>query len=352
MVSTPEEWAQDPEININRPFLVAFFTCIGLNASWQLVQRGSWSMILFLMLSTLLAVLQNALGVGVAGLLDVSPLLGLVCGAVTLLGGVATAAGFADVITRAGLPDAGTLGAAAATFGLVAGGLIGGPVAGHLIRTRHLRSTALVQDVERIGEEEDGFFQQVRKLFHFGWPLVWHLLLLLFCLKTGAWLSAVLRSAGLTFPVYIGSMIIGVTLRNVFDLISPKWIRTDAVDTMNSVFLGVFLSVALMTIRLDQLANAAVPMLVILCLQVAFMAAFAYWISFRVMGADYDAAIMSGGLCGFGLGATPNAVANMEALVSRFGPSPRAFLIVPIVGAFLADFTNALVITATLNWIS
>jgi ESS family glutamate:Na+ symporter len=352
-VTTPAEWAAMPAVHINRPFLVAFFTCIGLNASWQLVRRGSWPLVVFLLISTLLAVFQNLLGIGIARLLGVSSLIGLVCGAVTLTGGVATSAGFADVIAGAGLPEAGVLGAAAATFGMVAGGLTGGPVAGYLILRHRLTPAAHVrQQVVRVDQNERGFLRDVDRLFRFGWPLAWHLLLLIACLKGGAWLSALFRSAGLTFPVYIGSMILGVLLRNLLDLSGAGWIRTEIVEAMNAVFLGLFLSVTLMTIPLDQLANAAVPMLIILGVQVAFMAVFAYGITFRGMGGDYDAAVMAGGHCGFGLGTTPNAVANMEALVERFGPSPRAFLIVPIVGAFLLDFTNALVITVTLNWIS
>lgn len=354
LVTTAEEWAATPTVDVNRPFLVAFFTCIGLNASWQIARRGSWQILIFLAVASVLAALQNVVGVGVAALLGASPLLGLICGSVTMTGGHGTAAGFADVITRAGFPNATVFGAAAATFGLVFGGLIGGPIAGRLIRRHRLgpSSGASPDAVEDAGRGEADFLGNIRKMFGFGRIFLWHLLVLLFCLKAGASVSAFIRESGITFPVYIGSMLMGVLIRNILDLAGKLWIRTEVVDTMNAVFLGIFLAVALMSVQLQQLAAAALPMLIILSVQVAVMAVFAYIVTFRAMGGDYDGAVMAGGHCGFGLGATPNAVANMEALVERFGPSPRAFLVIPLTGGFLIDFVNALVITVTLNWIA
>jgi len=350
LVSTEPEWAGAPAKNVNLPFLVGFFTCIGLNASWDLVRRGSWQVMLFLALSTVLALVQNVVGAGLAKLLDVSPLLGVICGSVTLTGGIGTAMGFAADFENAGLSNAAAAGMAAATFGLVAGGLVGGPVGGGLIRRHGLRSTASPEThLEDAGTHASGVFQDLRELAGFGRRALTHLLLLCFCIKAGSWVSYFIQQAGLTFPVYVGAMLVGLVLRNALDLSGVRLIQTEVVDTLASALLGLFLAVALMSLNLIELANAALPMLVILTVQVAVMVAFAWWVTFRVMGRDFDAAVMAAGHCGFGLGATPNAVANMKSLVESFGPAPRAFLVVPIVGAFLIDLTNALNITLFLN---
>jgi ESS family glutamate:Na+ symporter len=350
LVSTEPEWAGASAKHVNLPFLVGFFTCIGLNASWDLVRRGSWQVVLFLVLSTVLALIQNVVGAGLAKLLGVSPLLGVICGSVTLTGGIGTAMGFAADFENAGLPNAATAGMAAATFGLVVGGLIGGPVGGGLVRRRGLRSTASpATHLEDARTHASGILQDLRALAGFGRRALAHFLLLCFCIKAGSWVSCSIQQAGLTFPVYVGAMLVGLMLRNALDLAGVCVIQTEVVDTFASALLGLFLAVALMSLNLVELANAMLPMLVILSVQVAVMAAFAWWVTFRFMGRDYDAAVMAAGHCGFGLGATPNAVANMKSLVESFGPAPRAFLVVPIVGAFLIDLTNALNITLFLN---
>ena len=350
LVSTEPEWAGAPAKNVNLPFLVGFFTCIGLNASWDLVRRGSWQVVIFLALATVLALIQNVVGVGLAKLLDVSPLLGVICGGVTLTGGLGTALGFAADFEKAGLSNAATAGVAAATFGLVAGGLLGGPVGGGLIRRHRLKpAVSPATHLEDAGTRESGILQDLRELAGFGRNALAHFLLICFCIKAGNWVSYFIQQLGLTFPVYIGAMLVGLTLRNALDLAGVRVIQTEIVDTFASALLGLFLAVAMMSLKLVELANAAVPMLIILSAQVLVMAAFAWWGTFRFMGRDYDAAVMAGGHCGFGLGATPNAVANMKSLVESFGPAPRAFLVVPIVGAFLIDLTNALNITVFLN---
>ena len=176
-----------------------------------------------------------------------------------------------------------------------------------------------------------------------------HLLVLLFCIKAGVWVSFFIRKTGIIFPVYMGAMILGLMLRNVVDFSGQRWIKTEIVDTLSSVSLAIFLVIAMMSINLVDLASAAVPMLVILFAQIVMMALFSLFVTFPLMKRNYDAAVMTAGQIGFSLGATPNAVANMKALVDRFGPSPRAFLVVPIVGGFLIDFLNALNITIFLN---
>jgi ESS family glutamate:Na+ symporter len=277
-------------------------------------------------------------------------LLGLGCGSVTMTGGHGTALGFAADLEKAGLQAAAVVGVAAATFGLVSGGLLGGPVGGLLIRRRGLKpKTGAHTHLESGRSGESGTLNDLRLLAGFGRPFLAHLLLLLACIKAGAWVSYFIQHTGVTFPVYMGAMLLGVAARNALDWRGRTWVDSEVIDTLASVTLGVFLAIAMMSLNLIELANAALPMLVILAVQVIVMALYAWFVTFRVMGRDYDAAVMAGGHCGFGLGATPNAVANMKALVESFGPAPRAFLVVPVVGAFLIDFANALNITFFLN---
>jgi ESS family glutamate:Na+ symporter len=350
---TPEiEWLQAPSKGINMPFLLGFFTCIGLNATWRIVRSGSWQIPLFLAIATVLAIAQNGIGVLLAKLMGESPLLGIICGSLSMTGGHGTALGFAHTLEQAGFPAAATVGAAAATFGLVFGGLIGGPVATRLIR-RHSLKTAFPR--ARAGtdgaqaQEETGIFATLRQIAAYGTKALWHLLMLALVIKAGAWLSWMFQRAGIVFPAYMGAMIVGVTLRNVLDLSGRTWIDSRLVDLIGAVLLGVFLAMAMMGLNLAELAASAGPMLVILFAQVVFIAFFSTWVTYRLMGRDFDAAIMAGGHCGFGLGATPNAVANMDSLVRRYGAAPRAYVIVPTVGAMLIDFTNALNITWFLN---
>jgi len=348
---TPEHlWLAAPAKNVNLPLLVGFFTCIGLNASWALAKQGSTQVVVFLGAASVLAVIQNALGVLLAKLLGVSPLLGLMCGSVTMTGGHGTALGFASELEKAGLPAAAVVGVAAATFGLVAGGLLGGPVGGGLIRRFRLKPSAQpAAPPAAVAQDWPGIVGDLRALWRFGPVALLTLLTLAACIKLGAWVSYGLESLGLTFPVYIGAMLVGVLVRNVVEAAGGRWLRTEVLDTLGSVLLGLFLAIAMMSLNLIELAHAAVPMLVILAAQTTVMALFAWFVTYRLLGRDFDAAVMAGGHCGFGLGATPNAVANMKALVENFGPAPRAFLVVPLAGAFLIDFVNALNITTFLN---
>lgn len=350
LVTIEPEWGKSPAKNVNLPFLMVFFTGVGLNASWSLLKKGSVQVPIFLGLAAVLAVVQNAVGVGLARLMGAPPLLGLVCGSTTMTGGHGTALGFAADLEQAGLNGAAVIGVAAATFGLVAGGLLGGPVGGALIRRHGLRTSAPAGVHLEAGETtQPGILSDLRALWRLGRPAVWHLLLVLTCIKLGAWVSYFIQQIGITFPVYIGSMLLGVTVRNLLELAGVRWIRTETLDTIGSVALGFFLSIAMMSLNLIELAGTALPMLVILVAQVMVMSLFAWYATYRLLGRDFDAAVMAAGHCGFGLGATPNAMANMKALVQRYGPAPRAFLVLPIVGAFLIDLFNAANITVFLN---
>lgn len=350
LVTTETEWAKAPSKNVNLPFLVAFFTCIGLNASWSLVKKGSGWLLVFLAISTVLAVIQNLVGVPLAKMMGESPLLGLVCGSLTLMGGVGTALGFAPELEKAGLSGAAVVSVAAATFGLVAGGLLGGPLGGWLIQKNKLQPDAGADVHLESGQAGgSGILQDFRALFGYHKQFWLHLVLLLVCIKAGAWVSYFIQKGGLTFPVYMGAMILGLVIRNVVDFSGARWIKTEIVDTLASVMLGIFLAIAMLSLNLIELKNAAVPMLVILVVQIVVMALFALFVTFPLMGRSFDAAVMAAGQVGFGLGATPNAVANMKTLVDRFGPSPRAFLVVPVVGGFLIDLLNSVNITIFLN---
>jgi len=353
LVTIEPEWLERPARGVHVPFLIAFFTCIGLNATWLLLKRGGVQVALFLLVATALAASQNVIGLTMAWLLGESPLLGLACGAMSMTGGHGTAMGFAGVMEEAGLEGAGAILVAAATFGLVAGGLIGGPIGGMILRRKKLKSQASRKTHLEMGElqEGTGILMDLREFGLGGKKAFLHLLLVLACIKAGAWVSFAIQQTGLTFPAYIGAMIVGVVIRNGLDASGIRIISTEMTETLSAIFLGLFLAMALMSLNLIELAGAALPMLIILAVQVTFVGLFAAFVTFYIMGRDYDAGIMSGGHCGFALGATPNAVANMKQLVERFGPAPRAFLVIPIVGAFLIDFTNVLNITFFLNLI-
>lgn len=348
-------WVDAPKVNVILPLMSAFFACVGLNGSWMLLKRDGVFVGLFALAAGVLSILQNAVGLGLAKLLGVSPLLGLVCGSMTLTGGHGTGMGFAPIMEELGLSGAATVTMAAATFGLVAGGLIGGPVGGRLIRKFKLHAQANAADgaaaaSAAVAETAPrGFISECRALQRLGRPALMHLLIILLCIKAGVWITFFIQKTGLIFAVQIGSMLAGVVVRNVSDAFGGRWVKTEVVEAWGAVFLGVFLAAAMMSLNLIELAGTAASMLAILAGQVMFLAVFASTVTFWLMGRNYDAAVMASGHCGFGLGATPNAVANMKSLTDRFGPSPRSFLAVPIVGAFMMDLMNAVNISVFMN---
>lgn len=356
LTSVEPLWRKDPSGRVLQPFLMAFFTCIGLNASWRFLRQGSWPLFLFLLISAFLAVAQNLVGVPLAKLLGESPLLGLVCGSLTLAGGMGTAMTFAPELEKAGLANASVVSVAAATFGLVAGGLIGGPLGGWLVRKNHLapepgEGARFKDETDGTSASAPGILGDLKQLVGFRARFLGHLLVLLACIKAGTWLSYLIQQTGIMFPVYMGALLLGVVVRNIADVWFAGALRTEVVDTLASVTLGLFLAIAMMSLNLADLANTALPMLVILTAQIILMGLFAWLVTFPLMGRSYDAAVMSAGQVGFSLGATPNAVANMKAIVEKYGPSPNAFLVVPVVGGFLIDVLNALNITVFLNWL-
>jgi ESS family glutamate:Na+ symporter len=360
MVTPEPEWMNRPAKAVNLPLLIGFFTCIGLNATWDVLKRGSWQVPLFLAIATVLAILQNALGATVAFLLGENPLLGIICGSLSQTGGHGTALGFADSLVQAGYASAASAGAAAATFGLVCGGLIGGPIAAQMIRKHQLlqpqhgdakdRGSIKEQDMITDATLRDiGILSQLGTILRSGASPVLHLLLIIVLMKTGAWLSFFLQKSGMIFPAYMGAMIAAVIVRNGLLALGFPRIDSRIIDSLSNLMLGVFLATAMMSLQLKELSSSALPMLIILAAQMILSYVFVRWVTFPLMGKDYDAAVIVAGHCGFGHGATPSAVANMDAICRKYGPSRRAFLIVPIVGGMLIDLTNSLNITWFLN---
>ena len=344
------------DTRLQSPFMIAFFTAIGLGASLGLLKIGGRQVLIFWGLASLLAVLQNGIGVGLANLLGVNPLLGLITGSITMTGGHGTGAAFGKLMEEQyNFPGAVTLAMAAATFGLVSGGLLGGPIGTKLMSRYGLRSAGGQAAPAAAGIEHAALDDEIDTEPSGNPPTAYLLLqtltVILACMWAGGLLSAWLGRF-ITLPGYIGAMLVAAVLRNVADATGKLRIENRVVDDLGTIALSLFLTMALMSLRLWELLDLAAPMLVILVFQVTMMGAFAYWVTFRVMGRDYDAAVMAGGHCGFGLGATPNAVANMESLVQRFGSAPRAFLVLPMVGAFFIDFTNALIITTYINLVA
>jgi ESS family glutamate:Na+ symporter len=345
------------ESTFQTPLMIAFFTTIGLGASLSLLKVGGPQVLAFWILASVLAVAQDVVGVVLAKVLGVHPFLGLIAGSITMTGGHGTGAAFGKLMEEQfQFPGAVTLALAAATFGLVSGGLIGGPVATRLIERKkpERRRSTVPAEAKRAAAEYQSLDQEIDVEPAGAAPTAYTLMkvlaITLVAMGAGAELSQWIGKA-ITLPAYIGAMIVAALLRNLDDGLKLLRIEQRVVDDIGTVALSLFLAMALMSLKLWELLDLAIPLLVILCVQVAMMAAFAYWVTFRFMGRDYDAAVMAGGHCGFGLGATPNAVANMKSITERFGPAPRAFLVVPMVGAFFIDFTNGLIITAFINFV-
>ena len=329
---------------------VAFFTSIGMGASLALLRRGGLQVVIFLIFATVFCFVQNFVGIGIARAFGENPLLGVMAGSVTLVGGPATGMAFAPLFESAGLTGAGALALAAATMGIIFGGLVGGPAATFLIRRRNLRS-ASSSTAEMRAELETPAPTLLVEVEQEDTALVRNMVILALAMGLGSVVSRWIQSLGVTLPAYIGAMLVASVLRNIDDV--GGWMKIDqrAMEFIGGLALNIFLTVALMDLKLWQLAAVALPLIVILIAQVIVVVAAAVTISFLIMGRDYDSAVMSSGFVGFVLGTTANAVANMRALVTRYGPAPRAFLVVPLVGAFFIDFTNAIIITFFVNWL-
>lgn len=354
------------DTSLRAPLQTAFFTTIGFGATLQLLRAGGARMILFFLVASLLAVVQNVAGVGVALALKAPPALGIICGSLTLTGGPATGLAFASLFEGKGVAGAGALIIASATFGIFVSSLVGNPVATWLIRRRKLATpgaaekadadeqfratgSAAVPNDEGVAGPDAAVRPQDESDALTPQELLRSLLFILLAMGIGALIGFGISRAGVTLPAYIGAMIVAALLRNFDDSRRVFNFNPRAIDALGAIALALFLVIALMDLKLWQLAGLAVPMIAILAVQIVLMILYAVFVTYALMGRDYEAAVTSGGHIGFGLGITPNAVANMEALVARHGPAPRSFLVVPVVGAFFIDFSNALIITLSVN---
>lgn len=326
--------------SLQTPLMLAFFATIGLNADFASLKKGGRIVSVFLLVVTALLVLQNAMGIALATALGLDPLMGLLAGSVTLSGGHGTGAAWGAVFSeKYGVASASELAIASATFGLVLGGLIGGPVARLLIKRVEVPGVTQQQPLLPKGFEQPN---QERLITAFSF--IETLALVAISLKVGTLLNGAIQGTALELPTFVCVLFVGVVLRNGLSILGWHQVFEREVSVLGNVSLSLFLAIALMSLKLWDLAALALPIVILLAAQALLMALFAIFVTFRVMGRNYDAAVLAAGHCGFGLGATPTAIANMQAVTQRFGPSQIAFLVVPMVGAFFIDITNAVVI--------
>ena len=334
------------DTSLQTPLMIAFFTTIGFNASFWLLKISGRQVLVFLLLASGFAVVQNLLGMAVAVGFDLHPLFGVLAGSATLTGGPATGLAFAPLFEQAGVAGAESIAVASAMAGIVCGGLIGGPVATVLIRRHRLVSS---RPDDHRAPPEGGPIETASEAQR-EYSALKSIVAILVAMWLGAWVSRWISTTGVTLPAYVGAMLVGAAIRNLDDRTHLVGLSVPTTDVIGNVCLALFLSLALMNLKLWELAGLALPLLVNLGLQALLVAAFCALV-FRAMGRDYDAAVMGGGFIGFMLGTTANAMAVMRTLVERYGIAPRAFLVAPLVGAFFIDFSNALVITGFINWL-
>lgn len=325
--------------------MVMFFTSVGFQANLKVLKAGGKSLVVFLLCLVVLIFTQNFVAVGISKLMGISPLVGMCTGSIPMVGGHGTSGAFGTVLEDFGIKGATTVCTAAATFGLIIGSTMGGPIGRRLILKHDLLKTAVAEDPSILEEDEQKHHRSVSMYA----PAAYQLAI---AMGIGTVLSWLLSMTGMTFPIYIGSMIAAAFMRNIGEYGGKIHIHMGEINDIGRICLSLFLGIAMITLQLWQLAELALPMIILLLAQVVLMAMFSYFLVYNVMGRDYDAAVLAAGTCGFGMGATPNAMANMQALTEKFVPSIKAYMLVPIVGSMFADFINSLVITAFINFIN
>jgi len=325
--------------------MVMFFTSVGFQANLKVLKAGGKSLVVFLLCLVVLIFTQNFVAVGISKLMGISPLVGMCTGSIPMVGGHGTSGAFGTVLEDFGIKGATTVCTAAATFGLIIGSTMGGPIGRRLILKHDLLKTAVAEDPSILEEDEQKHHRSVSMYA----PAAYQLAI---AMGIGTVLSWLLSMTGMTFPIYIGSMIAAAFMRNIGEYGGKIHIHMGEINDIGGICLSLFLGIAMITLQLWQLAELALPMIILLLAQVVLMAVFSYFLVYNVMGRDYDAAVLAAGTCGFGMGATPNAMANMQALTEKFVPSIKAYMLVPIVGSMFADFINSLVITAFINFIN
>ena len=333
-------------------FMLFFFTSIGLSADLSRLKSGGIGLFIFLGIVALFIVVQNIVGIGLASAFGLEPIIGLVTGSITLTGGHGTAGAWGKVLEQDyHIQGATALGMASATFGLVLGGLIGGPVARRLVNK--MGRKPLSEEAQKNNNDNDTevsvFEQPEKQRLITSKSAIETMALFAACLSFSALMDSDTVKAffpdKFTLPQFVWALFFGVFLRNILTYVFKIKMFDRAIDVFGNASLSLFLGIALLNLKLWQLLDLALPMLVILAAQTFVMSTYAYFVTYRLMGKDYDAAVLAGGHCGFGLGATPTAVANMQSITDKFGPSHKAFLIVPMVGAFFVDFVNAFILT-------
>lgn len=322
--------------------MVFFFTSVGFQANLKVLKSGGKSLIVFLELVIVLIILQNLTAVGLAKLLNLNPLIGMCTGSIPMVGGHGTAGAFGPVLEDLNIKGATTICTAAATFGLIFGSLIGGPLGKRLIEKHSLLNTAANEDDSLLVEDEKKHERHTNMYA----DAVFQLIL---AIGVGTIFTMLLTKTGLTFPIYIGAMLAAALMRNICEYTGIATIHMGEINDLGGISLSLFLGMAMITLRLWELASLALPLVILLAAQVLLIIIFTYVIEFNIMGRDYDAAILVSGTCGFGTGATPNAMANMQAVCDQYVPSIKAYLLIPLVGSLFADFLNSLVITFFIN---
>lgn len=322
--------------------MVLFFTSVGFQANLKVLKSGGKALIIFLVLVVALIIGQNFASIGLANVLGLDSLTGMTTGSIPMIGGHGTAGAFGPVLEDFGVSGATTVCTAAATFGLIAGSLMGGPIGNRLIKKHNLLDTIKTEDDSFLVEEEE----KHERHFSMYAPAVFQLII---AVGIGTIVSELLSLTGMTFPIYIGAMIVAAIMRNIGEYTGKITIHMGEINDLGGICLSLFLGIAMITLKLWQLADLALPLVILLAGQTVLMFLFAYFVVYNIMDRDYDAAVIAAGTCGFGMGATPNAMANMQAICDKYAPSVKAYLIIPIVGSLFADFLNSLTITFFIN---
>ena len=334
------------DTSLQNLFMTTFFTSIGFTASFALLKQGGKKVITFLLLAILLVILQNIVGVSLATAFRLSPLLGLATGSIPMVGGHGTAGSFGPILEGLGVERVTTVSVASATFGLIMGSILGGLVARNLILKHHLTAEKSNQKPEEAGgfNEENTNILSLKHMMNGA-------CLLFIAMGLGSIVSKFIQMTSLTFPSYIGAMLVAALIRNIADLRGKELVEKE-IETIGSLSLSFFLTMALMGLKLWQLFDLALPLIIMLIAQSILIALFASFITYKVMGKNYEAAVFASATCGFGMGATPNAIANMDELTNRFGFTPTPYFVVPLVGGLFIDFINSGIITIFINLFS
>ena len=328
------------DVELQSFFMMVFFTTVGFQADFKHLKAGGRQFLILVVLVALLIVTQNIVAVCLSTGFGLDPLMGLCMGSIPMVGGFGTAGAFGPELEKMGIEGALTTCIAAATFGMVAGSLIGGPVANHLIVRNGL--------MEATGEQADiDDFEEDRPMSGERYTVAFFLVMI--AISLGEFVSKGISATGLIFPGYIGSMVIAAVMRNLLDRRPGREVPMTEIGNISDISLTIFLGFAMIGLKIWQLADLALPMVVILLVQTAVMFLFAYFLCFGTMGRDYDAAVMAGGMCGFGMGAVTNAMANMQAITSKYVPSQKAFLLIPLAGVMFADLINSMVLVLFMN---